>query len=57
MANGVNIICFALNKLRVFRLEAEINSTFLRFCVTNFNEVVFFETIINTFLSKFIEQA
>ena len=35
------IICFAFNKLKVFKFEAEINSTFLIFCVANFNGIVF----------------
>ena len=49
MANGVNIICFAFNKLKVLIFEAKINSTFLIFCVDNFNETVFFETITKIF--------
>mgnify|MGYP003321527574 CR=1 FL=1 len=37
-------------------VEAEINSTFLRFCVDNFNGTVLFETIINMFWFRFTEQ-
>jgi len=49
IADGVSIICFAFNKLYVFKFEAEINSTFLIFCVDSFKDVVFFETITKTF--------
>ena len=56
IADGVNIICFAFNKLNVFKFEAEINSIFLRLRVANFNAIVFFETITKSFWSKFTEQ-
>ena len=29
-ANGVNKICFAFNKLKLFKFDAEINSTFFK---------------------------
>jgi hypothetical protein len=43
-AKGVNKICFAFNKLKVFKCAAEINSTFFKFLVANFKGVVFVET-------------
>jgi len=48
-ANGVNKICFAFNKLKVFKFDAEINSIFFKFFVDNFKEVVFLETINKIF--------
>jgi hypothetical protein len=41
MADGVNKICLAFNKLNVFKFDAKINSTFLIFCVANFNGLLF----------------
>ena len=48
-ADDVKIICSAFNKLNVFKFEAKMSSTFLRFCVANFKGIVFFDVIINNF--------
>ena len=36
IASGVNKICLAFNKQRLFKFEAEINSTFFKLRVDNF---------------------
>ena len=55
-ANGVSKICFAFNKLSVFKFIAEINSTFFIFRTDSLIGTVFFETISRTFSSNWTLQ-
>ena len=51
-AEVVTKIFLAFNKLKVFKFDAEINSTFFKLRVDNFNGVVFSESITNNFSFK-----
>ena len=41
VADGVIKICFAFNKLKAFKFDAEIKKTLFKFHVDNFQEMFF----------------